>query len=234
MDNNKHSRYIEELGNKYGRLTVIENKGKDVHRNTLWLCHCECGNDIVVRGSDLRSGKTKSCGCLQKEIACKTISNYNSSNNYIPPSVYNVKHNMSHERLYNIWIGIKTRCFNSNHDNYKYYGERGITMCDIWAHDFTAFMEWACANGYNDLLTIDRIDPDENYCPDNCRWVLPKNQLFNKRNTIYMQYNGEKKPLKILCVENNIPYKWAYSKYKLGYTFEQIVKERLSWEKLHD
>lgn len=230
MNRDKHSRFIDETGKKYGRLTVLEYQGRNKSRSAEWLCLCECGNTVIIRGSALRSGKTKSCGCLQREVAKETISKYNSSDKYVSPYIYNVKHGMTHDHLYKVWLNMKRRCFDENHDNYKYYGGRGIKVCKEWTNDFITFMNWACANGYNESLTIDRIDVNGDYCPNNCRWIPFCEQICNRRNTVYMEYDNQCKPLKMLCNENDIPYKWAHSKYKKGYNFEQIVEMRRKLE----
>jgi len=226
MEKDKHSRFVDETGKKYGRLTVLEYQGRSKNRNALWLCLCECGNTVVVKGCLLRSGTTKSCGCLKREIAKEAIYKYNSSDEYVPPSVYNIKHGMTHDHLYKVWLSMKRRCIDENHDNYRYYGGRGIKVCEEWANDFITFMDWAYANGYDSSLTIDRIDVNGNYCPNNCRWVPFYEQIRNRRNTVSMEYNNQRKPLKVLCDENGVPYKWAHSKYKEGYNFEQIIEMR--------
>lgn len=142
---------------KYGRLTVIEE------RDEKYLCKCKCGKIKEIRKYDILNGKTKSCGCLQRQ---KT-------------SNANTKHGKRNERLYNIWCGMKQRCYNKNHVRYSRYGGRGITVCDEWKNDFKVFYDWAMLHGYADNLTIDRIDNNGNYTPSNCRWVDYKTQYEN-------------------------------------------------------
>ena len=103
-------------------------------------------------------------------------------------------HLMTNTRMYSVWKTMRTRCNNPNHQDYKYYGGRGIKVCKEW-DDFSKFYNWAMANGYSDDLTIDRIDVNKNYEPSNCRWVTMRNQCRNKRNTVYGIYKGERKPL---------------------------------------
>lgn len=168
-----YERKIDMINRRFVRLLVVEKaepfrneKGKIQCAG--WKCLCDCGNEIVVRSNSLRRGLTKSCGCLNKERA---------------PS--HVVHNMSKTRIYRIYKAIKQRCCNKKSEDYKYYGGRGITVCDEWRNDFMAFYDWAMANGYTDNLTIDREDNDGNYEPSNCRWVTRKEQAHNKTNTVY-------------------------------------------------
>ncbi len=160
-------------GKKFNRWTVLGRAGSNHKGLALWLCKCECGVERVVRGSDLRNGSSQSCGCLNIEASKAAAT----------------KHGHGHSRLYNVWVGIKQRCYYTNSNSYKYYGGRGITICDEWLHDFQAFHDWAIANGYDEVAerggcTIDRIDVNGNYEPDNCRWVTMKEQSYNRRNTV--------------------------------------------------
>ena len=211
---------INEIGNKYGKLTVVDRAPNNKHRCAMFICNCECGNVVVVRGTSLRNGKTKSCGCLQKELARNTIQKYNCSEAYIPPTNY--KHGMAHSRLYNIWNKMIQRCTNQNADNYCYYGGRGILVCDEWKNDFSAFKEWALTNGYDDSLSIDRKNPEGNYCPENCKWSTKTDQARNKRDSIKITINNLTLPLSQWCEIYNCNYKTAHAKYKKGILPEEI------------
>ena len=167
---------VDLTGQKFGRLTVIERAGKTAHgEHAKWLCRCECGNVITAASNNLRSGNTTSCGCFQSEIASKM-------------GMANKTHGKSRTRLHKVWAGMIARCYDPGKPYYKHYGGRGITVCDEWRNDFQAFHDWAMANGYDPnapfgKCTIDRIDVDGNYCPENCRWVSMKVQSSNRRNS---------------------------------------------------
>jgi len=162
------------VGKKFGRLTVIERAENDKYKNACWLCQCECGNKKIIKGVNLVRGFTKSCGCLHKE------------------KFRHVTHNLTNTRIFTIWMGIKKRCCNKKSSNYNLYGGRGITYCKEW-EQFESFYNWAINNGYKDNLSIDRIDVNGNYEPNNCRWVDMKTQQNNTRRNHYITYKNETK-----------------------------------------
>lgn len=163
---------IDLTGQRFGRLTVIERDGTDKNgRNVMWLCVCDCGGTTRTTTTHLRNGHAQSCGCLFRE---KLIEGGEKTR-------FATTHGKSRTRLYRILTGMKSRCYNPQSHKYPLYGARGITVCDEWKNSFQAFYEWAIANGYSDDLSIDRIDNDRGYSPNNCRWSTVTEQNRNRR-----------------------------------------------------
>jgi hypothetical protein len=160
-------------GQKFGRLTALYTVPNNNYR-TRWHCICDCGNTKDVLQQHLVNGHVRSCGCLHVERNREKLARLNASMN-------RESHSETKTRLYHIWISIKSRCFDEHSTSFPNYGGRGITVCQEWASSYLSFKEWAVVNGYNDKLSIDRINVDGNYCPDNCRWATGSVQQFNKR-----------------------------------------------------
>lgn len=190
-----HSKHI---GEKFGRLTVLPDAiPRNGSTSKKYLCRCDCGKYTYVTISNLMSGNTRSCGCYNKEITAKRAST----------------HNMSHSKLFGIWWTMLQRCKNEKVNSYKNYGGRGIKVCEEW-QTFEPFYEWSMSHGYADDLSIDRVDNDGDYCPKNCRWTTFSEQANNRRNTVWVYYNGEKKTISQLAKENGVKYKALYYMYK--------------------
>jgi hypothetical protein len=158
----------EITGEVYGRLTVMYRTENDKKGGAMWHCKCECGNEVDVNGTNLRNGHSKSCGCLNIERTKKS----------------NTKHGLYHTRLHKIRDGMIQRCYNPKSQAFKWYGKKGVEICKEWKEDFQAFYNWAMSSGYSDDLTIDRIDVNGNYCPENCRWITIQEQQRNKRKGV--------------------------------------------------
>jgi hypothetical protein len=184
--------------NRYGRLVAKERAY--INRNHgWWICKCDCGKEIIVSQNSLQTGNTKSCGCLRKELTKQRGKS-------------NITHGGSHSKLYDNWRGIIKRCFLTGFHCYKRYGGRGISVCDEWTK-FDKFQEWALKNGYDEHLTIDRIDNNGNYEPSNCRWATRKEQARNKRNTTMFSINGIKKPLIEWSEILGVKYATSYDRF---------------------
>lgn len=156
---------IDITGQRFGRLLVLER-----YDGKRWKCVCDCGNITFSDSYQLRHGVTQSCGCLHKELC----------------GDQHRTHGKTRTRLYRIRLKMKERCYRQSNDNFRWYGALGITICEEWLKSYEVFEQWALSHGYDDNLTIDRIDPEKGYCPENCRWVTIQEQQKNRRprNTV--------------------------------------------------
>lgn len=181
-------------GEKFGRLTVIKQHSHPKGGVYYYLCECDCEQhtQLIVEGKRLTTGNTQSCGCLHREMLIKR----NKSNR-----LYEEKD----DRLVRIWRAMHHRCESKIDEHYKNYGGKGIKVCEEWK-DFEFFNDWAWSNGYNDNLTIDRIDSNGNYEPCNCRWVSQKEQTNNTNRNKYITYQGATKTLAQWCEELGLNY----------------------------
>lgn len=216
------NRIYDLTGKKFGRWTVLERAGNDAQKAATWRCRCECGSEKVVRGYALRYGHTKSCGCLQSEQIAKR----------------NMKHGGSRSHIYMVWDGMRKRCYNPNEPAYKNYGGRGIRVCDEWLNSFVAFREWAIENGYSDGLSIDRIDVNGNYCPENCRWSDAKTQCNNRRTNRYITFNEENHTISEWSAISGIPQDVIRYRLKAGWGVKRALTEKVRkrrwWKKPTD
>lgn len=188
------------VGKRFGKVVVLSFKSKGVYREPLWCCKCDCGKEFVTSAYRLVAGRTKTCGCSRRI------------------------HKLTNHPLYGIWINMRRRCHDAKSDNYYRYGARGIHVCDKWFADFKAFYDWSMENGYKKGLTIDRIDNDKGYSPDNCRWVDYKTQARNKRNNHLLTYGGVTKTLQEWSYEYKIHHATLYQRItKLGWDIEKAL-----------
>ncbi len=180
--------FIDLTGYICGMLTVVERAPNHMRSNgksrTMWKCKCDCGNEVVVSADALRRGVQLSCGCYRKANASKMFKT----------------HGLTDSRLYNVWRGLKSRCYNPNVYEYRYYGAKGVKVCDSWRDSFSAFYNWAIAQGYDESaprgeFEIDRINGSGDYSPDNCRLATRCEQMNNIRTNHVVECNGEKHTL---------------------------------------
>lgn len=166
---------VNLVGRKFGRLTVAKRVKNDSRGNAKWLCVCDCGNQKEILGSSLRQGLTRSCGCLLAEKASQRM------------TAMRLKTGLSQTKLYRVWSSMKERCNNKSSKSFKNYGGRGIAVCEQWNDPdkgFENFLNWAHKNGYQEGLEIDRINNNDGYRPDNCRWVSSKDNSRNLRKNV--------------------------------------------------
>lgn len=194
-------------GSCFGRWTVLEYAGRSKRGEVQYKCRCDCGTERVLRRTSLTSGNSKSCGCLSRDVAKER----------------GTTHGDSKSRLYRIWAGIIQRCCNDR-ERYEWekYGGRGITVCEGW-HKYEAFRDWALSSGYSEDLTIDRINVNGDYCPDNCRWATVYEQNNNKRTSKYISFNGETGTIREFADRYGLAYSCLYTRLKLGWSIEDAL-----------
>lgn len=207
--------FIDLTGRQFGRLTVLQ-KSCSTRNGVKWECRCACGKTTLVFGASLRKGLTKSCGCYHSDIVKKSAQKVGLANR---------KHGMSQDRIHNIWRGMKQRCMDPNFHGFREYGGRGITVCPEWAESFEAFRDWALANGYQDDLTIDRIDNDGPYSPDNCQWITNKVQQSNRRNNRLLTYDGRTQTLAQWAEETGIGWGTIAARIRSGWSVDRALTE---------
>lgn len=182
-------RYNDIIGERYGRLTVIGFDHIDERHQAYWVCQCDCGSKVVVKAASLKSGNTSSCGCYKRDRTRETMAT----------------HGLSTTRLYKAWQAMQNRCENSNYGSYHRYGQRGIRVCGEWKN-FENFRDWAVASGYSEGLSLDRINNDGNYCPENCRWTDWGTQCNNRSSNHIIEYGGQSHTVAEWARLFNMPY----------------------------
>lgn len=207
------------VGNRYGKLIVIDDLGHYNNSIHFWsLVRCDCGNEFPTMDSFLRTGRKYQC----RECARKK----------------HISHNMTGKRLYRVYAGMKRRCYSPTDDAYKHYGGRGIKICQEWLENPSSFFEWAYEHGYKEdaaygECTIDRIDVNGDYCPENCRWADEVTQGNNKQNTYYVQYKGKQTPLKEVAKDVGIKYNTLYNRLSKGYSIDEAINLEVNGDEMH-
>ena len=197
-------------GQKFSRLLVLERVENSKSGKARWRCRCDCGNEIIATGAHLLSGNTKSCGCWKKQRVLET----------------NIKHGLAHSKAYWNWQAMKNRCYNPDFQQYADYGGRGITVYEPWRNDFAAFFNYVSRLEHfgEEGMTLDRIDNDGNYEPGNLRWISRKMQTRNRRNTIIVEYNGEKMALAEAAEKSGIKRGILQARYHAGDRGEKLFR----------
>lgn len=199
-------------GEKFGSLTAVKFDHRDERKvggQHYWLFLCDCGKEVVLRKSAVTSGNTKRCSCCAAQRSAEA----------------NTVHGGVGTRLYREWAGIVQRCTNPKDTSWERYGAKGVTICDEW-RSFPAFRDWAFANGYDDSLTIDRIDPNGNYEPSNCRWASVREQANNKQGTLWIEYGGERLQLSYWAERLGLPYHTLYDRlHRYGWSVDRAFTE---------
>ncbi len=186
---------------RYGRLTVL-GVAENIGRRRAFHCLCDCGKSLIVIVDSLRTGNTKSCGCLKLKDSLSRPKKEKKPNPVVKT------HGLSRSKMYLHWLDIKERCYQPSSSQYARYGGRGITMCDRWKHSFEAFL--ADMGERPDNLSIDRIDNDGPYSPENCRWATTKQQANNRRSNRRLAFGGVSLTVSewadVLCIDKNVLY----------------------------
>lgn len=201
------------VGKKFGAWTVLRQVDSKItsggNKKACYECRCICGNIKTVTRQALMNGESKSCGCLKTQYCSQT----------------NYKHGMAYNRIYKIYTSMKSRCSNPNNAEYNRYGGRGIEVCSEWLGDegFINFYNWATNNGYQDNLSIDRVNNDGNYEPNNCRWATFKEQMNNTSKNHNLTYNNETHTAKEWSKILNISIHNIYYRIKKGYPVEKVL-----------
>ena len=208
------------IGKKYGRLTVLDidvEKSKQTKRCYL-ICKCDCGITKSMRSDYVRRNHIVSCGCYSRELLDKS----------------RVKHGLSRHPLFKEWTGVKDRCYNKNCKQFKDYGGRGITVCDEWIHDAAAFINWCLSHGYEKDLTLDRIDNNKGYSPDNCRWTTRKIQANNTRRNHFITYKSETHTVHEWADKLHLNYSVLSHRLARGWSVEDAIETPIKTFERHD
>lgn len=211
---------IDLTGRRFGRLVALEFVGRKNGR-TLWKCICDCGKESITAYSNLMSGNTKSCGCLEKANL-----EYFQRHSYRRKSAgIDFSENLDKHPLYGLWSSMLTRCYNKNSAHYNSYGGRGIKVCDRWQPGNLGFEHFVNDMGArpSKMYTLDRINNDGDYCPENCRWATITQQANNKQKSVIIYYAGKRVYLKKLCQILGLNYSRVAHQIQKGFDINTII-----------
>jgi hypothetical protein len=200
------------VNDTFNRLTIADL----FKEKSKWYasCKCSCGKEIQrIYVRSLLTGNTKSCGCYNSDLTKQRNLKHGAKNR-----------NQSRNRLYEIWVDMRRRCNSTTHNRAKNYSLKGIRVCDEW-NDFLVFQDWAIKNGYNDSLSIERIDNDKNYCPENCKWISMKDQAKNRTTNHYLTLNGKTQTLTDWAIETGINRTTITGRLRKGWSVERALTE---------
>jgi hypothetical protein len=216
----------DRIGLRFGRLLITERgPSRSGTTDSFWWCLCDCGNIVLVRWRSLKGGATQSCGCYQKECAIRS------------QRATFLKHDLSKDALYGVMQGMKNRCYKTDDPHYSRWGGRGIYICDEWKENFLAFYEWAQQSGYKKGLSLDRIDNDGPYSPNNCRWATREEQMNNTRHNKYITFEGKTLSVTQWSKHLNVKAKILRQRLQRGWSDEEVITtplgiKRISWKRL--
>ena len=212
---------LDLTGQRVGRLTVVEAcenyVSKTGRKYSAWLCRCDCGNYKKVLTINIRQKTVRSCGCLAKKVHSQSVQKAIKAS---------TKHGDTGSRLYQIWAAMKRRCYNPNTAYYEIYGGRGVTVCESW-QNYVPFKEWAYSVGYTDTLTLDRIDCDGDYTPNNCRWISIQEQQRNRRNNRRYEYNGNYYTVQEIAAMTGLKPRTVQGRIEQGWPIEKVIETPL-------
>lgn len=193
------------IGKKFGMLTVIKREQRENKKNSYWVCACDCGGRKSVRRQHLLRGDVASCGCLAAKVS----------------SAVHKKHGIEYTKSCRVWRNMIGRCYSKNVDSYRFYGARGIRVCKRWRESIEAFYAdmGECPEG----MSIERIDTNGNYCPENCTWATNEEQANNKRNIALFNYKKERLSIAQLARKTGINHGTIRTRLKLGWEFQDAI-----------
>ena len=211
MTNRRAHNFKDLSGQRFGKLIVLKYVGNNRYQQSLWECLCDCGSVVTVNRVGLKSGGTKSCGCIKSNMVREKY------------TIHGMASSANRHRLYKIWARMLQRCNNPKNKGYKDYGGRGITVCDEW-QKFEPFMKWAFDNGYKDSLEIDRRDNNKGYSPENCRFVTRSQNMLNTRYNRLVTINGETKPATTWARIAEIKKSTFFARLGYGWEGEDLLR----------